>query len=636
MWELRLGMRFFLLWLIASFSLLLLVDSALAQPGRDKDPLSWDRNMQAMFRRYCYNCHNNEKTSGDVNLLKDEDLHLIRQHRETWETVLSVVESGEMPPKKAKQPSEADRKLMLDFLHETLDGFDCSSVKDAGKPTLRRLNRVEYDLCIADLTGLNLSLASRFPPDPSSYGFDNIGDSQVLTPVQVEQYHAAAREVVDQMLAAHSEGNAEVRIVFFEEPKNEASKAETARKLIERFAARAFRRPVEPEFVDRLLVIWQLSDQRGDSFHTAVGHALSAVLIAPKFLLRIEAEPEETDGAFPIDDYELATRLSFFLWSRGPDERLLELAAQGELKRDEVLEAEVRRMLLDERSIALVEQFFGQWLGFREIAEHQVDAKTFPDFNEQLREDMRGEIHAVLAEIIREDRPVTDLIDADYTFLNESLAKFYGVENVTGNDLQRVGLTDRRRGGLLTSAGLLMLQSDPGRSNVPRRGNFIADRILGDAAPPPPPNVPPLEASEVNRSETLRQRFERHRSAAECMGCHAKIDPIGFGLENFDAIGRWREQDAGLPIDAKGELADGRQINGPIELKSWLIEEKSRFIKVLSKNLMIWAMGRGLSSNDECVIREMQTAAAANEDRFSALVVALVKSYPFRHRQPSQ
>jgi len=291
-------------------------------------------------------------------------------------------------------------------------------------------------------------------------------------------------------------------------------------------------------------------------------------------------------------------------------------------------------MLADDRSKALVENFFGQWLSIREIESHQPDSDRFPEFDEVLRKSMIGEIEGFLTEMIRKDRPITQMLDADYTFLNERLAKHYKINGVQGDAMRRVSLDDRRRGGLLTSAALLMLQSDPGRTNVPRRGNFVAGRILGSGPPPPPADVPQLEdLASDDKPRSLRELLELHRKNPECANCHAKMDPLGFALENYDAIGRWRTKDGKFPIDASGELSTGRTLSGPIELKDFLLEGKEAFTRTLVKNLLIYALGRGLQGNDECVVRDALDAAEENDDRFSEIVVSIVKSYPFRYRQ---
>jgi hypothetical protein len=350
--------------------------------------------------------------------------------------------------------------------------------------------------------------------------------------------------------------------------------------------------------------------------------------------MRIETARLEADGPYPVDDYDLASRLSYFLWSAPPDEELMALAAKGELGRPEVLEAQARRLLGDYRSQALVENFIGQWLQLRGLATHKPDPKSFPGFTESLRAAMHEELALFLGEVVRKDRPLTDLIDADYTYLNEELARHYGIGGVEGPEMRRVTLQDRRRGGLLTSGAVLMLQSDPERTNVPRRGNYIAGTLLGSPPPPPPPDVPSLDQSRTEgKVQTLREILEAHRKRAECASCHAKIDPLGFGFQNFDAVGRWRDEEAGSPVDASGVLPGGRGFRGPVELKKILLERRDEFTKTLASSMLIYALGRGLQLEDECVLRDAQKAAAAGGYRFSSVVLTIVRSFPFRNRR---
>ncbi|MDZ4848663.1 MAG: DUF1592 domain-containing protein [Pirellulaceae bacterium] len=617
-----------------AFAIFCVPQLVFAQPDKNRTPLSWDHTIRGIVEKHCLECHNADESRGDVNLKQDDDIKKILNHRDVWETALAMIESEEMPPRKARELPDELRKQMVEFLHVTLESLDCATIQDPGKPSIRRLNRTEYDNSILDLTGLDLNLAESFAPDESSYGFDNQGEVLSLSPVQVEQYHNAAQTIVKELLNLKKKDRNRYESIFGKLPENESEPAAVAKKAIRQFATRAFRRPVENAFVDRLMKIYSLSQSKQASHEIAMGHMITAVLISPRFLIRIENNRPDTEDAYPVDDYELASRLSFFLWSRPPDKTLLELAAAKKLSKLDVLESQTRRMLADKRSMALVDNFFGQWLSIREIESHQPDSNRFPEFSERLRSAMIGEIQGFLSELIRKDRPITDLLDADYTFVNELLAKHYGIQGVKGQKIQRVSLKDRRRGGLLTSAALLMLQSDPGRTNVPRRGNFIAGRILGSSPPPPPPDVPELEAiASDDKPRSLREMLELHRKNPECANCHAKMDPLGFALENYDAIGRWRTKDGKFSIDPSGELASGHIFSGPVELKDLLLEQKDAFTRTLTKYLLIYALGRGLQGNDECVLRASIKAAEENEYRFSSLVIEIVKSYPFRYRQ---
>jgi len=595
-----------------------------------KDPLDFDRSIRGLLQNFCYRCHSGDKPKGDVDLLKDENPRLVAENRKTWQTAMEMLERSEMPPKKERQPTPEQRKNMVAFIKKTLDTLDCDRPRDPGRPSIRRLNRTEYDNSIRELTGLDLGLSDGFSPDPTGYGFDTIAEALALSPVLVEQYHDAARRVVEAV-AQSAEAR---RRVFFVGPSREVPDREAARRVVERFAGKAFRRPADPAFVGKLLGLYDRSRAKGEAHEAAVGPMLTAILISPRFLARIETVRPEVEEAYPLDEYDLASRLSFFLWSGPPDDALLALAAEGKLGKPEVLEAQARRMLADPRSRALADNFIGQWLQLRSVAGHKPDPKRFPGFTDSLRTAMEREASLFLAGIVREDRPLTEIVDADYTILNEELARHYGIEGVKGPEMRRVPLKDRRRGGILTSAAILMILSDPERTNIPRRGNYIAASILGTPPPPPPPDVPALEDSKVAGKEmTLRQMLELHRSKPECASCHARIDPLGFSLQNFDAIGRWRDREEGGPVDASGVLPDGRAFSGPVELKDILLERRDAFVRTLAENMLIYALGRGLSGEDECVLRDAQKRAEASDYRFSSAVLAVVLSHPFRYRK---
>jgi hypothetical protein len=393
---------------------------------------------------------------------------------------------------------------------------------------------------------------------------------------------------------------------------------------------------VAEPFVDSLLNVYDVARENRAGHVDALGHVFRAIMMSPRFFMRIETPSSEAlpETAYLVDDYDLASRLSFFLWSSPPDKLLLEAANRGQLNDPETLTEQTRRMLADPRvKDGLVKEFFAQWLQINQLDDHQVSGEVFPQFDAELRDSMRAEAYELLSHMIRADRPLTDLVDTDFTFLNERLANHYSLASIEGAHMRRVPLEDRRRGGLLTSAALLMLQSDPGRTNVPRRGNFIAGVYLGAPPPPPPPDVPPLEeVAGGGEPRPLRELLEEHRKRPQCAACHAKMDPLGFALENYDAIGRWREQDAGQPIDSTGKLASGESFEGPEELKDVLLSRRHDLTRALTEKLVIYGLGRGLRPGDECAIADAVAAAKANHYRFSSIVLEIVNSFPFRYR----
>ncbi len=615
---------------IATVALFLLTSSAVFS-GEDKpDPYSFDRSINPLLSKFCYGCHNAEKLKGDINLQKDENPRMIANNRKVWLTAMQALRDGEMPPKKSKQPSQEERQRLITFIDRTLNTIDCANVKDPGRPAVRRLNRVEYDNSIRDLFGLELSPAEGFSPDGSSYGFDTIADALSISPVMVEQYYDAAVKVLDAVFKDRKA----MATVFIKQAGPGVDARLAAREVLAAFAARAYRKPVPDEHLEQLLGIYDAANTAKRPFNLSVRAAMHAVLISPRFLIRIEDQFDKATGAYRVGSYDMASRLSYFLWSSPPDAELLKLAAENQLQDPAVIEAQARRMLKDPKSRALAENFAGQWLQVRGLADHQPDAKRFPQFTPTLREAMLQEANLFISELIRYDRPVIDLIDANYTFLNEELAKHYGIDGVKGERMQRVALTDRRRGGVVTMGAVLTITADPARTNIPRRGNYVMGTILGVPPPPPPPDVPQLaEAKNETSGKTLRQLLELHRKNPECASCHAKTDPLGFGLENYDATGRWRDQDEGLTIDASGVLPSGESFNGPLEMKKILLDRKQAFARALTESLLIYALGRGLQRDDECVVKDALAALEKDSWRMSSLVTTIVRSYPFTHRR---
>jgi hypothetical protein len=408
------------------------------------------------------------------------------------------------------------------------------------------------------------------------------------------------------------------------------------REILRTFAPRAYRRPVDDTEVARLAGFVELAQKNGGSFLEGIQAAVQAALCSPHFLFRWELDPREMKAGDTreLGDYEVASRLSYFLWSSMPDAQLLDLAAKGELRKPGTLEKEVIRMMQSWKARAFVNSFAGQWLQIRNIWEVALDPATFPRWDDSLKGAMKEETERFFEAIMKEDRPVTELLDADFTFLNGRLARYYGIDGVQGAEFQRVTLPkDSPRGGILTQGSVLVSTSTPTRTSPVIRGKWILEQILGTPPPPPPPDVPPLgEQHAINQTASLRQRLEQHRSRAECSGCHAKMDPLGFALENFDATGAWRDLDGKLPIDASGELTNGAKFNGPRELKQ-VLKGNRNFLRALARNMMTYALGRGLEYADKCAVDAVIARVDQQGGRFSALVTAIVTSDPFLKRK---
>ncbi|MEW6126243.1 MAG: DUF1592 domain-containing protein [Acidobacteriota bacterium] len=410
--------------------------------------------------------------------------------------------------------------------------------------------------------------------------------------------------------------------------------ADCERKIIANLARRAYRRPVTPEEINQLVNLSSLARQRGDSFEEGLTLALEAMLVSPHFLFRIEKDQATTaQTARPLNDYELASRISYFLWSSMPDDELLRLAEQKLLRKPEVLAAQIRRMLQDAKSFALVENFGGQWLELRKLESVNPDRNRFPEFDEYLRRSMRRETELFFDYIIRNDQSILDFIDGNYTFVNERLAKFYKLDEVNGADFRKVALTGTERGGVLTQASVLTVSSYATRTSPVLRGRWILENLLNAPPPPPPPDVPNLDEAKIGKSISLREQLEQHRKNATCAACHARMDPLGFGLENFNAIGAWRTEDGKFPIDSTGTLPDGRTFKGAGQLKALLKADRNAFAEGLTEKLLTYALGRGLEAYDKPAVKKIAARVTADNYRFSSLVLEIIKSLPFQMRR---
>jgi len=415
----------------------------------------------------------------------------------------------------------------------------------------------------------------------------------------------------------------------------EIDESNCARAILGRIARRAYRRPVSEEDVDRLMIFYDRG-REGAGFDSGIEMALRRLLVSPEFLFRVERDPAgvAADTDYAVSGLELASRLSFFLWSSIPDEELLALAERGTLGNDQVFQAQVERMLADPRSEALVTNFAGQWLTLRNAAAVRPDEDEFPDFGEALRQAFRRETELLFTSILREDRSTLDLLAADYTYVNERLAQHYGIPNVRGSHFRRVALNDSRRGGLLGHGSILTVTSYANRTSPVNRGKWVLENILGNPPPPPPPDVPELETAEGGEALSMREAMAQHRANPVCASCHRVMDPLGLSLENFDAIGRWRDKsDTKQAIDSSGELPDGTAFNGPSGLKDALLAHPDRFVTTVAEKIMIYALGRGVEYYDAPAVRAVVREAANDNYRLSALVKGVAMSKPFRMRR---
>jgi hypothetical protein len=767
--------RFLGLWLLA------FLVAATTTLGAEEKPQTfpadtYPKKVAPLLSKYCGKCHGVERQEAGLALHLFPNVESVMDHREQWGAISEMIDFGAMPPEDQPQPTDEERKLIIDWLHSIL-AYDCDQEREPGTVTLRRLNRSEYDNTIRDLLGLDLNLAKDFPSDDVGEGFDNIGDVLSLPPLLLEKYVDAAQQaaeaaivsdvsklntqrksgsllrlsgsaalngrdvvsmvsrgmatsefqlprdgkymlrleagaqqagpevakaeltvdgkprgVVEVKAPADDMGVYELEVdlkqgqrefsasfindyynpdaqnrrdrdrnlyiraleiagpiwgdgtelpeshrrIVIAKPSDKLSAEEAARRVLERFTSRAYRRPVRSSELDKLVGLVSLVMSKGGSYERGLQVAVSAVLTSPHFLFRVEPDRSE-DPERPVrflNSYEMASRLSYFLWSSMPDEELFRLAEEGKLQRDDVLQAQVQRMLADPKSEQLVKNFGGQWLNLRMLEDVSPDPKRFSDFGEEVRDAMRRETELFFAAIMRENRSIIDFLNGEFTFLNQRLAKYYSIPGVQGDAFRRVSLSGSRRIGVLTHASILTLTSNPTRTSPVKRGKWILENILGTVPPEPPPNAPPLDdVQKASPHATLREQMVLHRKDPVCASCHRQMDDLGFGFENYDAVGRWRDEDAGQPVNAAGELPSGEKFSGPTELVQILGQRKEEFSRALTRKMLVYALGRGLKPYDQCTVDEVVKELAKNEYRFSTLVTAIATSTPFRMRR---
>lgn len=724
---------------------------ALAAPSRVAGP-TYERDIFPILKQFCGPCHGASGGESGISLLALKTSADLKTHRETWERVIRQISSGKMPPTGMPAPSATQREMVVQFLGAAMRGGSAPA-----RSTMRRLNRAEYNNTVRDLLGVSLRPADDFPSDEVGDGFDNIGSVLSLSPLLMERYLGAAREVAQAAIytdgskairadATSSEAgnsnplpdggrllysNGEVEATFtapvagtykltvaafqdkagpenakmalsangkpldtfevadargrpgiyalnFEAPAGRVRVAASfindfyqkdgppgandrnlgvlyfeltgplgavagpsaaqkriiftrptsgdwgiaERQVLSAFAARAYRRPPTRDQVERLVGVAELAHHNGESFEKGIQLAIEAALCSPNFLFRPEPGPD-------LDDYALASRLSYFLWSSMPDDALFALAAKGKLRDPAVLVAQAKRMLADPKAAALAENFAGQWLQTRKLASMAPDRARFPEFNDELRQSMATETRLFFQNVVAQDRPILDFLDARYSFVDSRLADLYGIGGVTGKAFRKVELP-KGRAGVITQASVLTVTSNPTRTSPVKRGKWILDNILGEPPPPPPPGVSDLKGEGALSSASLRERLEAHRKDALCASCHVQMDGLGFALENYDAVGAWRAKDGVFAIDARGTLPDGAKFEGPIELRDVLLARKGKFVRCLAEKLTTYAIGRGVDERDRATMDGIVRSVGANGYRFSSLVAAIVRSDAFR------
>lgn len=592
----------------------------------DVSGLDFKRDVRSVLQSFCFDCHGADLQKADLNLQSALNARPLVRHRELWLHVIQHLKTGVMPPEKKAQPSDDQRTAVVAWLEHRLETFDYDSIRQPGHEPVRRLSHHEYNKTVRDLFGMDLRPADKFPADATgSSGFDNSANTLFLQPLLMERYFAAAEEVLDAAIPGDRIASPVLAELFA---------GGVTRNGFAGFLHRAFRRSATSDEVDQVTARYDaLIDTDGDR-HAALRSALGTALVSSKFLIRSETvSAVGTDHA--VGDFDLANRLSYFLWASMPDDRLFELAADRRLQQPDVLRDEVDRMLSHRKADALGEIFAAQWLGYQHLGTRiRLDPIDNPWCTDTLMKAMRDESGMFFVTLLRENQPLHRLIDADFTYLNEELAAHYRIGGVRGDRMRRVALTNDRRGGILGHGSVLAVTSFPGRTSPVTRGKWILSDILGTPPPPPPPNVSEFdERIEENERLSLRRKMELHRRNPSCAACHNQIDPLGLSLEHYDHFGRWRTRTEGGRVDARGHLPNGTEFAGLAGLRKVILEQRlPDLTRQITRKMLAYALGRQLEYFDEAAVRDIVTDVAEDGHRLRTLVHAIVASQPFRYQ----
>lgn len=631
-----------------------------------KEDIKFQKSTRVVLRKHCVSCHNEADKKAGINLDAFDFVSQIIRRGELFENVIEQSMSGAMPPAGKPRMNVAEMDSLVIGIRRILD--EALAQPDPGESIMRRLSHREYTYTIQDLVGVTFDAIGFFPTEGSGgEGFDNQSRVLFITPLMMERYYTAADSIISMASQNINSWNqiftedykptffrklwSSLQKIISNQPIHWEQPRKVAKKILLPFATKAYRRFLSTDEQDQLLDFFEKiyfqnwKDRK--AFNKAIQASLKSMLISPHFLYRFEVNlPSEQPYA--INNFELATRLSYLLWSSTPDETLLNVAYRENLQDPEVLRREALRLMEDEKFKRFSKSFAPQWLGIEELLHSpKSDPIQFPEMDESLRFAMVQEV-VELFQYAFEQRNLISLLDSDYTIINERLAKHYDLIGIKGDHFRPVEHRDNTRGGILGTAAVLTSTSLPLRTSPVLRGQWVLDEILGEPAAPPPPDVPALEVakSKVHNELDLRALLEQHREAPECSGCHQKMDPLGLSLENFDAIGRWRSHYtdplmdnpeitisfAPVKIDASGKIDDVK-INGPQEMRMYLLSEKDKFAKTFSKKLLSYALGRGVEFLDSPSINQLtETLLVTNFDS-QELMIQLILSYPFRHRR---
>lgn len=617
-----------------------------------QEQYDYNKVLIPLLNKKCYGCHNTNKEKGGVNLENYKEKDRLISDGQLWLKVVDQIKTRAMPPTAEGALSEKDFTTLVDGINSILQ--TSLQEKNPGRVTIRRLSHSEYRYTILDLLGVDFDARNYFPSDGSGGGgFDNQGGALFFTPLKLERYYDAADSIVNVVYknaalwkkivpVAYEQSWYErlinwIKSLFSDNYKMLNSPEFAAEEVIVPFASKAYRRFLKDNEKEKLIKLFGHVYAKKDSvndtqrFNESIAETMKTVLISPNFLYRVEEEPVKP-GAYPLSDFEVASRLSYFLWTSMPDQELFNLAYQGKLHDTVVLEAQVKRMLNDPKSKRFAETFSTQWLGISKLLDNQplADPEKYPEFDMPLRLALYRETVEYFYYVLTRSRNMLELINSNYTFTNKRLSEFYNIEGGKGNEFQKTVLTDSSRGGVLGMGSVLATTSFPLRTSPVTRGKWVMEQLLGISPPPPPPVVAELNEDPKAHSELgLKKILLRHRSDPACFSCHQKMDPLGLGLENFDPIGKWRVSYGKAPVDATGVMQDGSAFEGPKELKILLLKEKEKIARNFSTKMLSYALGRSTLFTDEPALQRLDASLLNNNFNPELFLVELVKSYPF-------
>jgi len=597
-------------------------------------------DAQAFLKQHCQACHSGKVSAGGFNLRRVSTRESLQSEAQKWTSLTTRVVNGEMPPKNSPAPPLELREQFAGWVNHTLRAEACSTGITPGRTLIRRLNRDEYTATVRDLLDIHLDIGRALPMDGAGgEGFDNAAETLFLSPLHSEKYMEVAKFAIDFAAKEFKSRNK----MLIAKPGPGVSADQAARTILKGFLPRAFRRPVDETDVAPYLELFRAAQRQKQPFEGSILLALRGALVSPNFLFRYEP-PNTSTEVRPLHQYALASRLSYFLWSSMPDEFLFDVAAAGKLNDPVVIKELVQRMLRNDRSMLFAQRFTEQWLHTRELSGDKApDAKLFPAYaaDEELRGDIRFQPIMFFRELMLRNMSVLNLLDSKYTIGTSNLAKHFGVELPLKTNARKQPQwlelpPGSNRGGLLGMPAVLTVSSHPYRTSPVLRGAWILDSILGTPPPPPPPNVPALEETKDGvEAKSVRERLTQHRANPACASCHARIDPLGFALENYDVTGKWRDQEAGKPVDNSAELIDGTKFSGPDQLKKVLLDRKELFVRNLVGKMLGYALGRGLTLKDSCTVDSIVAKMRDNDYSALTMVEAIVLSVPFQMQAPA-